>query len=162
MVKVLELREMIKLVSKSSIQEFNLKNNGVKIMMKKPHHKVSEIPEDLQTAFNEAAATSLEEESQKDTSAKPKVECPSKELSHYQIVSPVIGVFYSSRELGEEPYVKVGDKIIKGQIVSRCIVEALELEQEVLSDIDGEIVQVFVKDGEVVDFGQPLFEVKLG
>lgn len=162
MMKMLELREMIRLVSRTSIQEFNLKNNGVKISMKKPLPKVSEIPQEIQAAFNEAAATRLEEANQEGAQAEPMVKDQANESSLHQLVSPVIGVFTSSSELGAEPYAKVGDKITVDQIVSRCTVEALGLKHEILADVDGEIVEVLVKDGEVVDFGQPLFVVKLG
>jgi acetyl-CoA carboxylase biotin carboxyl carrier protein len=161
MVKMLELREMIKLVSKTSIQEFNLKNNGVKISMKKPLPKVSEIPQEIQAAFNEAATT-LEEVKQEGTPVEPMDENQTKESTLHQLVSPVIGIYFSSSELDAEPYAKVGEKITTGKIVSRCTVEGLDLNHEVLADVDGEIVEVLVKDGEVVEFGQPLFVVKIG
>lgn len=160
--KILELREMIKLVSKSSIQEFNLKNNGIKITMKKPLPKVSKIPQEMHSALNEAAATSLEEVNQEGSPASPMAEDQDKDSTFHQLVSPVIGVFSTSNELGAEPYAKVGDKVTEGKIVSRCTVEGLDLNHEIRADVDGEIVEVLVEDGEVVDFGQPLFIVKLG
>ncbi|MCQ6280893.1 biotin/lipoyl-containing protein [Bacillus sp. EB600] len=160
MIKMLELREMIKLVNKSSIQEFNLKNGGVRISMKKPLPKIIdqqmvETPQEmLQTALNEAAAT-LEESIPAEPAVKEKV----KEHQLHTIVSTFIGVFSSSIKPGAEPYVKVGDKITSNSIVGMCNMEALKLSHEILSDVDGEIVEVLVEEGQLVDYGQPLFIV---
>lgn len=158
MIKMLELREMIRLVSKSSIQEFNLKNGDVGISMKKPVPKMVDqqiivSPHDMQqTAINEAAATV---EVVAESAGKEKVTEPPLRT----IVSKFIGVFSSSSP-GAKPYVKVGDKITTNSIIGMCNVEALKLSQEILSDINGEIAEVLVDDGEVVDYGQPLFVVK--
>src|SRR3954471_3277533 len=151
MIKMLELREMINLVSKSSIQEFSIKNNGVKIMMKKAFPKVSESSEEtIQTA------ATLEAAPQSSAQVDPTREDMSKEAALHQMVSPVIGVFSSSTGPGAEPYVRVGKKITKGKIIGSCKVERLDLNHEIPSDVDGEIVEVLVENGEVVEYGKPL------
>lgn len=165
MIKMLELREMIRLVNKSSIQEFNVKNGGVRISMKKPHAKVNgqtivEHPQEMiQTSLNEAAA-SLDcvhpESLPSESAVKQKV----KEPQLLSIVSPYIGVFSSSSTSGAEPFVKVGDKITANSVVCICNVEALKLSHEIRSDVNGEIVEFLVDDGQLVDYGQPLFLVK--
>ena len=70
----------------------------------------------------------------------------------------MVGTFYASSAPDKAPYVKVGDKIHKGQVV--CIVEAMKLMNEIESEFDGEIVEVCVNDGDMVDFGRPLFKIK--
>lgn len=74
------------------------------------------------------------------------------------ITSPMVGTFYASSAPDKPPYVKKGDKISKGQVV--CIVEAMKLMNEIESEFDGEIVEICVKDGDVVEYGMPLFKIK--
>lgn len=73
------------------------------------------------------------------------------------ITSPMVGTFYASSAPDKLPYVKKGDKISKGQVV--CIVEAMKLMNEIESEFDGEIVEICVKDGDVVEYGMPLFKI---
>lgn len=73
------------------------------------------------------------------------------------IVSPMIGTFYAKPSPDSKPFVEVGKTIKKGDTV--CIVEAMKLMNEIESEFDGKIVEVFVKDGQMVDFGKPLFRI---
>ena len=78
---------------------------------------------------------------------------------NYKIIkSPMVGTFYASSAPDKDPFVKVGDKISKGQVV--CIVEAMKLMNEIESEFDGEIVEVCVKNEDVVEYGTPLFKIK--
>lgn len=78
---------------------------------------------------------------------------------NYKIVkSPMVGTFYESSSPDAEAFVKVGDKVKKGQVL--CIVEAMKLMNEIESEFDGEIVEVCVKNEEVVEYGMPLFKIK--
>ena len=74
------------------------------------------------------------------------------------ITSPMVGTFYSSDAPDKPAYVKVGDKINKGQVV--CIVEAMKLMNEIESEFDGEVVEVCAKNEEMVEYGAPLFKIK--
>lgn len=74
------------------------------------------------------------------------------------ITSPMVGTFYSSDAPDKTAYVKVGDKIHKGQVV--CIVEAMKLMNEIESEFDGEVVEVCAKNEEMVEYGAPLFKIK--
>ena len=74
------------------------------------------------------------------------------------ITSPMVGTFYSSDAPDKPAYVKVGDKINKGQVV--CIVEAMKLMNEIESEFDGEVVEICAKNEEMVEYGKPLFKIK--
>ncbi|HIR00469.1 MAG TPA: acetyl-CoA carboxylase biotin carboxyl carrier protein [Candidatus Scybalocola faecavium] len=74
------------------------------------------------------------------------------------ITSPIVGVFYSASGPEEEPFVKVGDTVKKGQVVG--IVEAMKLMNEIESDVDGVIEEVLVENAQNVEYGQSLFRVK--
>lgn len=74
------------------------------------------------------------------------------------IKSPMVGTFYSSSSPKSAPFVKVGDKVKKGQVL--CIIEAMKLMNEIESEFDGEIQKVCVKDEDIVEYGQTLFKIK--
>ena len=78
---------------------------------------------------------------------------------NYKIVkSPMVGTFYASSAPDKEPYVKVGDKVHKEQVL--CIGEATKLMNEIESEFDGEIAEVCVKNEDIVEYGMPLFKIK--
>ena len=81
-----------------------------------------------------------------------------KEENFKIIKSPMVGTFYASSSPDKEPFVKVGDKINKGQVI--CIVEAMKLMNEIESEFDGEIVEICVNNEDVVEYGMPLFKLK--
>ncbi len=74
-----------------------------------------------------------------------------------ELKSPMVGTVYVSPTPGSEPYVKVGDKVNKGQVL--CIIEAMKLMNEYTAPQDGEIVDVCIRDGELVEYGQCLFKL---
>lgn len=75
-----------------------------------------------------------------------------------KLVSPMVGTFYSAPSPDKPSFVKVGDKVKKGQTI--CIIEAMKLMNEIESEHDGEIVKILVNNEDMVEFGQPLFLIK--
>lgn len=80
------------------------------------------------------------------------------EASGRPVKSPMVGVFYAAPAPEEKPYVQVGDKVRKGDVL--CIIEAMKLMNEITADEDGEIAKICVSDGQVVEYGQCLFLIK--
>ena len=76
----------------------------------------------------------------------------------YKIPSPIVGTFYSSPAPDKDPYVKVGDKVTPETVV--CIVEAMKLMNEIQAETSGEIVEIYVENGQPVEYGQPLFGIR--
>ena len=74
-----------------------------------------------------------------------------------EIKSPMVGVFYAAPSPDAKPFVEVGSKVKKGDIV--CIVEAMKLMNEITAEFDGEVVDVCVHNGDVVEYGQTLFKL---
>ena len=74
-----------------------------------------------------------------------------------EIKAPMVGMFYTAPSPGAEPFVKVGSKVKKGDTL--CIIEAIKLLNEITSDVDGEIVDICVNNGEVVEYGQTLYKI---
>ena len=75
-----------------------------------------------------------------------------------EISSPMVGVFYAAPAEDADPYVQVGDRVKTGQTL--CIVEAMKLMNEIVAETDGQIVEICAQNGQVVDFGCPLFRIK--
>ena len=73
------------------------------------------------------------------------------------VTSPMVGTFYMKSSPNSQPYVEIGSKVKKGDIL--CIIEAMKLMNEIESEYDGKIEEIFVKDGESVEYGKPLFRI---
>lgn len=164
MFKIQEIREIIKLVDSSSIDEFVYEVDGAKVKLKKNGVVVTET-----VAPKKEVAAPVVQQSAPAAPVAP-VAAPAKaeeapaaapannDPSLHKIVSPMVGTFYQSPNPDSPAYVKVGDKVGNETIV--CIVEAMKLFNEIEAEVQGEIVEILVKDGELVEYGQPLFLVK--
>lgn len=80
------------------------------------------------------------------------------EVQGERVISPMVGTFYESSAPEKPPFVKVGDKVKKGQTL--CIIEAMKLMNEIESDFDGELVKILASNEQMVEFGQPLFIIR--
>ncbi|RNF41073.1 acetyl-CoA carboxylase biotin carboxyl carrier protein [Planococcus salinus] len=166
--KIQEIREIIKLVDGSSIDEFTYESEGTKVKLKKnmtgavssSSEPVSvQSAEPVKPAAAPVAAPPVSEPKEEAvaTEEAPEVSVSTDEGLH-QILSPMVGTFYQSPSPEEAPYVQKGTKVTSDQVV--CIVEAMKLFNEIEAEVDGEIAEILVKDGQLVEYGQPLFLVK--
>ncbi|OMP67708.1 acetyl-CoA carboxylase biotin carboxyl carrier protein [Domibacillus epiphyticus] len=159
--KVQEIRELIKLVDQSGIEEFVFESAGSKLKMKKStgtttYAAAPEAPVAQPAPVQEApkpAAPAIQ-----DAPAPEAPKSAADDSNLHKITSPMVGTFYQSPSPDADVYVKPGDKINSDSIV--CIVEAMKLFNEIEAEVDGEIVEILVKDGQLVEYGQPLFLVK--
>jgi acetyl-CoA carboxylase biotin carboxyl carrier protein len=87
--------------------------------------------------------------------APPRAEAPKTKL--LEVKSPMVGTFYSAPEPGAKPYVSVGSRIAKGQIL--CIIEAMKIMNEIESEFSGVVSEVAVQDAHPVEYGQVLFRI---
>ena len=74
------------------------------------------------------------------------------------VKAPIVGTFYRTPEPNAPPFVNVGDAVRKNQVL--CIIEAMKLMNEIVSEYDGEVVEVFVESGQPVQYGERLFAIK--
>ncbi|MCM3738769.1 acetyl-CoA carboxylase biotin carboxyl carrier protein [Oceanobacillus luteolus] len=166
MLKVQEIREIIKLIDESSITEFNYESNGTTVTLKKgtevvskaasPATQVIEVPA---TAQAQEQTVQVQKEVKQETVKQEKQEVSTETVDYdYEVVSPMVGTFYSAPSPEDDPYVTVGTKVEPQSIV--CIVEAMKLFNEIEAEVSGEIVEILVQNGELVEYGQPLFRVK--
>lgn len=118
--------------------------DGTKISMKKNENV--EIP-------TKTIIASSQETKKKES----ELEQLSNENKENLVKSPMVGTFYIKPNPNADPYVEVGKKVKKGDVL--CIIEAMKLMNEIESEFDGEIAEIFVKDGEAVEYGKPLFKI---
>jgi acetyl-CoA carboxylase biotin carboxyl carrier protein len=84
---------------------------------------------------------------------------PEPEETLHIITSPIVGTFYHAASPTAEPFIKVGDSISVGKVL--CIVEAMKLMNEIQADVSGKVAKILVENGQPVEYGQPLFGIKL-
>ncbi|MGM8365099.1 acetyl-CoA carboxylase biotin carboxyl carrier protein [Virgibacillus sp. W0181] len=165
MLNVQEIQDIIKMVDQSSINEFSYETNGAKISMKKSGSTVGiPVPEKITEQNTPPQVTMQSENKQVEAPEANRKEVDTTKATennvHYdiEIVSPMVGTFYSKPSPESDPYVKLNSKVEDSTIV--CIVEAMKLFNEIEAETTGEIVEIMVEDGELVEYGQPLFRVK--
>lgn len=167
--EIKEIQDIIKLVNKTDLTEVEIENKGfkLKIRRKQPESNViytSSQPQMLPPQAPVAPADPPEapapspQASAPAKSDAPEASAPETE-EHYTFKSPMIGTFYRASTPEADPYVKVGDRIEKGQVV--CIIEAMKLFNEIESEIEGKVIKVLVEDAQPVEYDQPLFIVDL-
>ncbi|MGC2048240.1 MAG: acetyl-CoA carboxylase biotin carboxyl carrier protein [Gallionella sp.] len=155
-----EIKELIEVVSQHGITDLEVERSGVKVRIRKegqpvvvssagPAHSTYAFP----TGYPPAAAPTA-------TSASAPVtpnENEDEGLLHVR--SPIVGTFYRAPNPDAEPFVKAGDTVEPGRVL--CIIEAMKLMNEIEAEVSGEVVKIYVENGEPVEFGQALFGIRL-
>ncbi|MEK3890780.1 acetyl-CoA carboxylase biotin carboxyl carrier protein [Bacillus sp. FSL K6-3431] len=163
MLKIQEIRELIKLIDQSDIEEFVFEHEGSKVEMKK-----NIVKQQVQPLLPVAQAPTIQTVSQPlniepvATVTSGQVEAQGQSTvdtsNLHTVSSPMVGTYYESSTPDTPAYVQVGSGVKEDTVV--CIVEAMKLFNEIEAEVEGEIVEVLVKNGELVEYGQPLFLVK--
>ncbi|MBJ6364240.1 acetyl-CoA carboxylase biotin carboxyl carrier protein [Paenibacillus sp. GCM10012307] len=162
MFKLSEIKELIKLVDQTSVQELEIENEGARLLIRKPgktevvNVQTASIPHTYSPVAVTQAPPTTEVSAHVQSAAEPDA-APSRAGLH-QIVSPMVGTFYRASSPDAAPFVNTGDRVSEKTVV--CILEAMKLMNELEADVRGEIVEVLVENGQLVEFGQPLFLVR--
>lgn len=160
-----EIKELINLIDQSSLHELEIQNETYKLSIRKPNKTESVIVASSHAHQSYLPAAAVQTPAPAPQLAEPAVEKPAvqqdepKDTSLHKIVSPMVGTVYQSASPDAPPFVKAGDKVQEKTVV--CIIEAMKLMNEIEAEIKGEIVEVLVENGQLVEYGQPLFLVKV-
>ncbi|HEY6191294.1 MAG TPA: acetyl-CoA carboxylase biotin carboxyl carrier protein [Bacteroidota bacterium] len=143
------LKRLVRIVERSSVDEIEVEEEGLRIRVAKNSHNNSAPPAALPAAAIAAPAL--------DGHAGAEAPAPAAraEETHHQIRSPIVGTFYRAPAPDADPYVEVGG-IVQPKTVL-CIIEAMKLMNEIESDVSGRIVKILVENGQAVEYNQPLF-----
>jgi len=166
-----EIQDLIKLLNKTEISEFKLKEGEFEITIRtKDYHKgkptlpvppqVISVPASASQQIMpnyQPVASPLSSEPAPEVTGTPSASKSAAETSHIEVKSPIVGTFYRSASPEKPPYIKVGDRIEEGDIV--CVVEAMKLFNEIESEISGTVVKVLIEDASPVEYDQALFLV---
>lgn len=128
-----KIKQILAIFDQSAVSSMDLEVGDIKIKLKKDGIPVS-VKENLSTV---------------DPSSKKKEE--------KSIKSPLVGTFYESVKPGASPFVQVGQRIKKGDVI--CIVEAMKAMNEIKSNVDGVVQEILVRDGDMVEYEQPMFVI---
>ncbi len=164
-----EIKRLIEFIRAQELTEFELEQDGVRLRVKAgaasqpPVHVMQAVPVMAapMPAITAGAPVAPEAPAYRTAIEAPgEAVAPDDEGPELAIVkSPIVGTFYRSSEPGAKSFVEVGDAVKKGQVL--CIIEAMKLMNEIDSEYDGEIVSIYVENGQAVQYGERLFAIKL-
>lgn len=162
--KLEEIQDLIKFVSKSGVNEVQIEQKDFKIVIKSEKEKKAgqqaQAPAQLPPAQPAQPAAAPQPAAQ---APAPAAEAPKKTQEetdaekYVTVKSPMIGTFYRSSSPDKDPFVQVGDSIKQGKVI--CIIEAMKLFNEIEAEVSGKIVKVLIDDSSPVEYDQPLFLV---
>lgn len=145
-----ELRELAELVNEHGFTDFEFENANIRVRLSKM--VAAPIVQPVQPAVSAPIATTVQNET-----VTPETPTATDEDLH-KITSPIVGTFYASPAPDKDAYVSLGDKVSENTTV--CIVEAMKLMNEIQAEVSGEVVKIYVENGQPVEYGQPLFGIK--
>lgn len=141
-----EIKELMGLLKETDITEVQIEKEGIKLKIKREKRFGHvEMPHGVVTATKEEAA-------------QPAAEDKAPALHYTTVTAPIVGTFYLSPAPDASPFVEVGSRVKKGQIL--CIIEAMKLMNEIESDVDGIVAKILVENSNPVQYGQPIFLVE--
>lgn len=148
-----EIKELMTLFNDSNMTEFHLLNEEFEVQFSKRE----EYPQVVSNAVANVASPVVEAAPVAAPSAEAQ-EAPQVATDAKYITSPIVGVVYLQSSPDADPFVQVGKQITSSDTV--CIIEAMKIMNEIKSDFNGEVVEVLVENGQMVDFGQKLFAIR--
>lgn len=153
-----EIKELIEILDQSNLTEINIEDNkGSVVNLKKEKETEIITPQVAQQPAQQIAQPQAAPQPQSTTQSGEENQ-ESASDNYETINAPMVGTFYKSPSPEEDAYVQVGDKVSNDTTV--CILEAMKLFNEIQAETSGEIVEILVEDGQMVEYGQPLFKVK--
>ena len=153
------IKQILDLVREHDLAEFEIEHEGMRLKVRKDASGAfvttpaapAAMPAHAPAAAPAAPAAPLVAAGGGPEAVEPEVELA-------VVKSPIVGTFYRSPEPGASSFVEVGATVKKGQVL--CIIEAMKLMNEIDSEYDGEIVNIYVENGQPVQYGERLFAIR--
>jgi acetyl-CoA carboxylase biotin carboxyl carrier protein len=152
-----QIEQLLRFMSEHNLEEFEYSRGDLRIRLRKPSAGVAAAAQRNLAVPEIIVPGSLAVPELAPAAAGAPPEARSTEDLHL-IKSPIVGTFYESPSPGSDAFVKVGAHVETGQTL--CIVEAMKLMNEIESDASGEVIRIFVENGQPVEYGQPLFGIR--
>nr|YP_010925811.1 acetyl-CoA carboxylase biotin carboxyl carrier protein [Neoporphyra seriata]WKD84043.1 acetyl-CoA carboxylase biotin carboxyl carrier protein [Neoporphyra seriata] len=154
-ITIKKLQDLLASVQQKKIQTFKLKQDDFELLLNRTYKKTTSEILPLQNSVLQKNASTIIKSAPNNNS----LSINNNDVTKYAtIVSPMVGTFYHSPAPGEKIFVQIGDEVKFNQTV--CIIEAMKLMNEIEAEIEGKIIEILVKDGDIVDCGQALMKVE--
>ena len=150
-----EIKELMTLFNDSNMTEFHLSNEEFEVQFSKREEYPQVVSNAVAPVANVASPVEVAPVAAPSAEAQ---EAPQVATDAKYITSPIVGVVYLQSSPDADPFVQVGKQITSNDTV--CIIEAMKIMNEIKSDFNGEVVEVLVENGQMVDFGQKLFAIR--
>ena len=155
-----QIKQILDLVREHDLSEFEVEHDGLRLKIRKDAngaHLVTHAPPVIPAAPPPAAAAPPQPAAA--MAAPVASDADETEIELAVVKSPIVGTFYRSSEPGSPAFVEVGSAVKKGDVL--CIIEAMKLMNEIDSEYDGEVVNIYVENGQAVQYGERLFAIRL-
>ena len=157
-----QIKNLLNLIAESGVNEVYIEEGDFKIKVKKQsdtiqHVNSAVLPASVPTVDLTTAHRSVPAPASTSPAPSPAPAVPEQKSNRTIVKSPIVGTYYSSPSPDAKPFVSVGDTVSVGDAL--CIIEAMKIMNEIESDVSGTITKILVKNGQPVEFDQPLFEV---
>ena len=148
-----QIRELVRLLESSGLSVLEIEENDLRVRLEK--RQTAGLAQLVPAALPQAVPAALPVET---APASAPVADGTVDFNRLkEVKSPLVGIFYAAPSPGAEPFAGVGSRVKKGDVL--CVVEAMKLMNEITADADGEVIDVCVQNGQVVEFGQILFKL---
>lgn len=144
-----EIKELVEIIQSSSIEEFEMETSDLRVKIRKSSGLLPDpgttrdiIPSASQVEIEETVSASENEEE-----------------GIHLFRAPIVGTFYLTPKPDADPFVEVGTRVTPSSVL--CIIEAMKIFNQIECDVSGEIVKVLVENGRPVEYGEPLFKIRL-
>lgn len=156
-----QLKKILDLVREHELAEFEIEHEGLRLKIRKDSAgtlmTVPAVPTGVQ-AISPQTATTAPPVAQSAPAVAVAPVAEDNEIELAVVKSPIVGTFYRSAEPGAAAFVDIGSTVKKGQVL--CIIEAMKLMNEIDSEYEGEVVNVYVENGQPVQYGERLFAIR--
>jgi acetyl-CoA carboxylase biotin carboxyl carrier protein len=157
MLSMKEIRELVDLVTERGLAGLEIERAGFRLRIDGPRPAGAEVVHPSGPHAHASSAASGPS-SRGEAVAAPETAEGADENVHV-ITSPIVGTFYRSPSPEADPFAEIGQRIAKGKIL--CIIESMKLMNEIESDVEGEVVAVYPRNGQPVEYGEKLFAIRL-
>lgn len=160
-----EVKELIELINNSELSYFEFKTEDYLLKMDKSltRNVVEEVREEIKHNIKGKDLNKANEIKDDIKTEENKIKSEEKidiieDVEGIIVKAPMVGTFYSAPSPDSDNFIRLGDKVNKGDTL--CIIEAMKLMNEIESDFNGKVVEILAEDGDMVEYGTPLFKIK--
>jgi acetyl-CoA carboxylase biotin carboxyl carrier protein len=154
-----EIKQILEMMREHELMEFELERDNFKVRLRKtavPHWAGAPA---VPAGFGAAVPAVPPVPATPTPATPPVLTAADEELELVVVKSPIVGTFFRAAEPGAKPFADIGEMVTKGQVL--CIIEAMKLMNEINAECDGEVVKIYVENGQAVQYGERLFAIRL-